>query len=143
MQTVIANIYVAAQTILATMAVGLVAAVGRYMVAHVKNIWAQGVLNRFGDIVVMAVKMLNQTMVDDIKAKSADGTISDEEVKEIGRDLMTTVKGLLSWSLLIRALGFSPGTEAGVAAAESWVTTKAEAAVHDINLQKAVVNANP
>lgn len=97
--------------------------------AKVKNEYLKGVLVRLDDAVFTAVKDLQQTVVDQIKAASADGKITDDEKKEIKRRALEAVKahlGVKGLSEVGTILGLGGG------AVESLLSSKVEAAVHDL-----------
>ncbi len=75
------------------------------------------------------VKNIQQTVVDDIKAASADGKISREEARRIKDNAIQQVLSYLGpkgCTELHGTLGLKDG------AAESFIASKVEAAVHDL-----------
>ena len=97
--------------------------------AKVQNEYLKGVLVRLDDAVFTAVKDLQQTVVEQIKAASADGKITDEEKKQIKDKALAAVKSHLGTKGLAEAasvLGLGGG------ALEGLLSSKVESAVHDL-----------
>ena len=97
--------------------------------AKVQNEYLKGVLVRLDDAVFTAVKDLQQSVVEQIKAASADGKITDEEKKEIKEKAMAAVKSHIGTKGLAEAAKVL-GLEGG--ALEGLLSSKVEAAVHDL-----------
>lgn len=97
--------------------------------AKVQNEYLKGVLVRVDDAVFTAVKDLQQTVVEQIKAASADGKITDDEKKQIKDKALAAVKSHLGTKGLAEAasvLGLGGG------ALEGLLSSKVESAVHDL-----------
>jgi hypothetical protein len=97
--------------------------------AKVKSEYLRGALVRLDDAVFTAVKDLQQSVVEEIKAASADGRITDEEKKRIKEKALASVKshlGTKGLSELATVLGLDGG------AIEGFLSSKVEAAVHDL-----------
>ena len=97
--------------------------------AKVQNEYLKGVLVRVDDAVFTAVKDLQQTVVEQIKAASADGKITDDEKKQIKEKALAAVKSHLGTKGLAEAasvLGLGGG------ALEGLLSSKVESAVHDL-----------
>jgi len=73
--------------------------------AKVQNEYLKGVLVRIDDAVFTAVKDLQQTVVEQIKAASADGKITDDEKKQIKDKALAAVKSHLGTKGLAEAAG--------------------------------------
>lgn len=97
--------------------------------AKVQNEYLKGVLVRLDDAVFTAVKDLQQSVVEQIKAASADGKITDEEKRQIKEKAMAAVKSHLGTRGLAEAAKIL-GLEGG--ALEGLLSSKVEAAVHDL-----------
>jgi hypothetical protein len=105
--------------------------------AKVQNEYLKGVLVRVDDAVFTAVKDLQQTVVEQIKAASADGKITDDEKKQIKDKALAAVKSHLGTKGLAEAasvLGLSGG------ALEGLLSSKVESAVHDLRRSAPPVN---
>lgn len=101
----------------------------------IKHEYLRGVLIRLEDAVVVSVKDLQQTVVEEIKAASADGKISDDEKKRIKEKALASVKshlGTKGLSELATVLGLDGG------AIDGFLSSRVEAAVHD--LRRATAN---
>ena len=97
--------------------------------AKVQNEYLKGVLVRVDDAVFTAVKDLQQTVVEQIKAASADGKITDDEKKQIKEKALGAIRSHLGTKGLTEAanvLGLGGG------ALEGLLSSKVEAAVHDL-----------
>ncbi len=97
--------------------------------AKVRNEYLRGALVRLDDAVFTAVKAIQQDTVAAIKKASADGRLTDDEVTEIRRAAVDSVKaqlGLKGLAELARILGLSDGV------VETFLGNKVEAAVHDL-----------
>ncbi len=108
--------------------------------SKVDNEYLRGVLVRLDDAVVTAVKDLQQTVVAEIKAASADGKISEAEKRRIKDAAVANVKSYLGAKgirVLAEVLGLSGG------ALDSFLGSKVEAAVHDLRLTERAVSAAP
>lgn len=107
----------------------LAARVAALIQARVKNEHLRGVLVRLEDAVFTAVKDVQQSVVDEIKAASADGKISASERQRIKGAAVGNVKSYLGpkgVAELGRVLGLGAGALDGL------IASKVEAAVHDI-----------
>jgi len=108
--------------------------------SKVDNEYLRGVLVRLDDAVVTAVKDLQQTVVAEIKAATADGKISETEKQRIKDAAVANVKSYLGTKgirVLAEVLGLSGGT------LDSFLGSKVEAAVHDLRLTERAVSAAP
>lgn len=97
--------------------------------AKVKSEYLRGALVRLDDAVFTAVKDLQQSVVEEIKAASADGKITEDEKKRIKEKALASVKshlGTKGLSELATVLGLDGG------AIEGFLSSKVEAAVHDL-----------
>jgi hypothetical protein len=95
------------------------------------------VLVRVDDAVFTAVKDLQQTVVEQIKAASADGKITDDEKKQIKEKALAAVKSHLGTKGLAEAasvLGLGGG------ALEGLLSSKVESAVHDLRRSAPAMN---
>jgi hypothetical protein len=97
--------------------------------AKVRSEYLRQVLVRVDEAVFTAVKDLQQSVVEEIKAASADGKITDEEKKRIKERAITSVKSHLG-TKGISEVGTILGLEAG--ALDGFLSSKVEAAVHDL-----------
>jgi len=105
--------------------------------AKIKNEYLKGALVRLDDAILVAVKDLQQSVVDEIKAASADGKISDDEKKRIKEKALANVKahlGTKGLSELATILGLDGGALDGV------LSSRVEAAVHDLRAQTSAIN---
>ena len=103
--------------------------------ARVQNEFLRGVLLRLGDATLTATKELQQTVVDEIKAASADGKIVADERRRIKAAAVANVKSHLGpkgIAEFARILGLADG------ALDALIGAKVEAAVHD--LRRVVTN---
>ena len=97
--------------------------------AKVQNEYLKGVLVRLDDAVFTAVKDLQQSVVEQIKAVSTDGKITDDEKRQIKERAVATVKshiGTKGLAEVAKILGL------GGSALETLLSSKVEAAVHDL-----------
>lgn len=97
--------------------------------AKVQNEYLKGVLVRLDDAVFTAVKDLQQSVVEEIKAASADGKITDDEKRQIKERALASVKSHLGTKGLAEIAKVF-GLEGG--ALETLLSSKVEAAVHDL-----------
>lgn len=100
-----------------------------FIQARIKNEYLRNALVRLEDAVFTAVKELDQTVVAEIKAASADGKITDDEKKRIKEKALASVKshiGTKGLSELAKVLGLESG------ALDGFLSSKVEAAVHDL-----------
>ncbi len=97
--------------------------------AKVKNEYLRGMLVRLDEAVFTAVKDLQQTVVDAIKAATADGKISEIEKQRIKQAAIDNVKSHLGTKGLAE-LGQILGLT--ITSVEGLIASKVEAAVHDI-----------
>ncbi len=97
--------------------------------AKVQNEYLKGVLVRLDDAVFTAVKDMQQTVVEQIKAASADGKITDDEKKQIKEKALAAVKSHLGTKGLAEAAAI---LGLGGSAFEGLLSSKVEAAVHDL-----------
>jgi hypothetical protein len=95
----------------------------------VRSEYLRQVLVRVDEAVYTAVKDVQQSVVEEIKAASADGKITDEEKKRIKERAITSVRSHLG-PKGITEIGTILGLDAG--ALEGFLSSKVEAAVHDI-----------
>jgi len=105
--------------------------------ARVEGELLRGVLIRLADATLTATKELQQTVVDEIKAASADGKISAAERQRIKAAAVANVKshlGRKGVAELARILGLADG------ALDSLIGAKVEAAVHDLRIVANGVN---
>lgn len=131
--------FVILQPVLAAFGVAVLASVGQYIRTHTKNAYAQGVLVRASDLVGSLVKEANQTVVDD--AKEA-GTFDAATQAKVKADLVAKAKEHLGWKglkELAKVLGLGADDGPGVT---SWLSTKAEAAVHDLKVIRSAAEAS-
>jgi hypothetical protein len=106
--------------------------------SKVDNEYLRSVLVRLDDAVITAVKDLQQTVVAEIKAATADGKISEAEKQRIKDAAVANVKSYLGTKgirVLAEVLGLSGG------ALDSFLGSKVEAAVHDLRLTERAVSA--
>lgn len=106
--------------------------------AKVQNEYLKGVLVRLDDAVFTAVKDLQQTVVEQIKVASADGKITDDEKKQIKDRALAAVKSHLGAKGLAEAAGI---LGLGGAALEGLLSSKVEAAVHDLRRSAPATNS--
>jgi len=97
--------------------------------AKVKNEYLRGMLVRLDEAVFTAVKDLQQTVVDAIKAATADGKITETEKQRIKQAAIDNVKSHLGTKGLAE-LGQILGLT--ITSVEGLIASKVEAAVHDI-----------
>jgi len=105
--------------------------------AKVQNEYLKGVLVRLDDAVFTAVKDMQQTVVEQIKAASADGKITDDEKKQIKEKALASVKSHLGTKGLAEAAAI---LGLGGSALEGLLSSKVEAAVHDLRRSTPVAN---
>ena len=111
-----------------------------YIRRAVDNEYLRGVLVRLDEAVINAVKDLQQTVVDELKATTADGKISDAEKKRLKDAAMANVRsylGVKGIGVLAEVLGLSGG------ALDRFLGSKIEAAVHDLRLTTQAVSGRP
>ena len=97
--------------------------------AKVDNEYLKGVLVRLDDAEFTAVKDVQQTVVKAAKAASSDGKLTPDEKKQIKENAIASLKshlGMKGLSELAVVLGLES------AAVESLLSSKVEAAVHDL-----------
>ena len=105
--------------------------------SKVDNEYLRGALVRLDDAVVTAVKDLQQSVVAEIKAASADGKISEAEKRRIKDAAIANVKSYLGTKgirVLAEVLGLSGG------AIDNFLGSKVEAAVHDLRLTERAIS---
>ena len=105
------------------------AKLAQFIRAKVQNEYLQGLLIRLDDAVVTAVKGLEQSVVEQIKAANADGKITNDEKKQIRDAAIAAVKSNLAangLTELAKILGMQD------AAMDGLFSSKIEAAVHDL-----------
>jgi hypothetical protein len=105
--------------------------------SKVDNEYLRGALVRLDDAVLTAVKELQQTVVAEVKAASADGKIDDAERKRIKDTALANVKSYLGpkvLAVLAELLGLSGGT------LEQFLGSRIEAAVHDLRVTERAVS---
>jgi hypothetical protein len=105
--------------------------------AKVQNEYLKGVLVRLDDAVFTAVKDMQQTVVEQIKAASADGKITDDEKKQIKDKALAAVKSHLGTKGLAEAAAI---LGLGGSALEGLLSSKVEAAVHDLRRTAPAMN---
>lgn len=98
--------------------------------ARIKNLNVKSAISSAEDCISTVVLEMAQTVVDDLKAKSADGKLTDEEIKQIKADTLSQVKTLISTDVY-HTLDTVFGD------AESWVKCKIEAAVKKYKIHEA------
>ncbi len=111
----------------------------KLIAAKVRMEYLRGVLIRLDDAVLSAVKEVSQTYVDALKNGRADGTLTDEEsrkAKELALASAKSYLGMKGLSELARVLGLGSGE------AQSLLSSKIEAAVHDLNVVKQVTGGS-
>lgn len=99
--------------------------------ARIDNEYLKGVLLRLDDAVLVAVKELQQTVVSELKAASADGSLDELEQVRVKEAALANVKSYLGpkgLAVLAKILGLSDGS------LEKLLSARIEAAVHDIRL---------
>jgi hypothetical protein len=99
--------------------------------SKVTSEYLRGTLVRLDDAVLTAVKEMQQTLVAEIKAASADGKIDDAEKARIKAAALSNVKSYLGAKglrVLAEVLGLSDGT------VDHFLGSRIEAAVHDLRL---------
>lgn len=114
------------------------AKVAQLISAKVKNEWVRGVIARLDDAVLNAVREVEQSVVDEIKAARADGKLTAAErarVKAQAIDSIRSHLGLKGLGELARVLGLEDGC------LDKLLSTRVEAAVHD--LRRSAVNGVP
>ena len=97
--------------------------------ANVNNSYLRNTLVRVDDAVVTAVKELQQTIVDEIKAANADGNIDDTESERIKSMALANVKSYLGTKGLLmvgKVLGLVGDT------LDRYLGSRIEATVHDL-----------
>ncbi len=97
--------------------------------ARVQNEYLKGLLLRLDDAVLTAVKNLEQSTVEQIKAASADGKITDAEKQQIRAAALAAVKSNLGpkgRTEVVKILGLADEGMDGL------LSSKIEAAVHDL-----------
>jgi len=107
--------------------------------AKVRSEYLRQVLVRLDEAVYTAVKDLQQSVVEEIKAASADGKITDEEKKRIKERALASVRSHLGAKGLSE-VGTILGLDAG--ALDGFLSSKVEAAVHDLR-RAATANGVP
>lgn len=107
--------------------------------AKVRSEYLRQVLVRLDEAVFTAVKDLQQSVVEEIKAASADGKITDEEKKRIKERALASVRSHLG-AKGISEVGAILGLDAG--ALDGFLSSKVEAAVHDLR-RAATANGAP
>lgn len=106
--------------------------------AKVANEYLRGLLVRLDDAVLTAVKDLQQTVVAEVKAASADGKIDDVERERIKSAALANVKSYLGpkgLAVLAELLGLSEDT------LERYLGSRIEAAVHDLRVVDRAVSS--
>lgn len=106
--------------------------------SKVANEYLRGALVRLDDAVLTAVKELQQTVVAEVKAASADGKIDDVERQRIKEVALANVKSYLGpkgLAVLAELLGLSGDT------LERYLGSRIEAAVHDLRVVDRAVSA--
>lgn len=107
----------------------LAAKVAQLISAKVKNEYLRGVLVRLDDAVLAAVREVHQVTVEALKAANADGKLTPEEKAQVKAKAIEAVKshlGMKGLGELAKVLGL------GGDAVEKMLSTRVEAAVHDL-----------
>lgn len=110
------------------------AKIAQYIQAKVKNEYLRGVLVRLDDAVLAAVREVQQVTVEAIKSASADGKLTAEERAGVKQAALNSVKshlGMKGLGELAKVLGLDGG------AVERLLSTRVEAAVHDLKVARA------
>jgi hypothetical protein len=108
--------------------------------AKVKSEYLRQVLVRLDEAVITAVKAIQQSVVEEIKAASADGKITDEEKRRIKERALASAKSHLGTKGLSE-VGTILGLDTG--ALDGFLSSKVEAAVHDIRRAATANGAMP
>jgi hypothetical protein len=104
--------------------------------AMVKNEYLRGVLVRVDTAILAVVREIQQVTVDTIKAARADGKLTPEERAGIQKAALDAVKSYLGPKGLAEITRIFGLDTLGV---ERFLTTRVEAAVHDLKLARASV----
>lgn len=100
----------------------------RLVLAHVKNATVNGVVGRALSEIGDAVLLVGHTYVDDLKAASADGSLTPEEAARAKSDAIDVAKkniGAAGLAKLAKVLGVDD--------LDHWLETKVESAVATVN----------
>lgn len=95
--------------------------------AKIKDAYIKNAVSSAEDCVTTVVLKMAQTVVDDLKVKSADGKLTDDEIKQIQSDSLAEVEKLVS-SDVYNTLGTVFGDT------EAWIKCKIEAEVKKIKM---------
>jgi uncharacterized protein YidB (DUF937 family) len=109
------------------------AKLAQFINARVQNEYLRGVLVRLDDAVLSVVREVNQVTVDAIKSASIDGRLpagTRESIKAAAINAVKSHLGAKGLSELARVLGLDNG------AVDRLLSTRIEAAVHDIKAQQ-------
>lgn len=127
--------------VLAPIVTGLIAWVGlalrNYIAAHTKNEFLKGALIRLDDTILAVVREIEQTVIIGLKAASADGVVTPEEIADIKKQALDTVRAHLGpkgLADLAKVFGLE-GT-----ALDAFISTKIEAAVHSLHAEAPAVD---
>lgn len=104
---------------------------GRLILAQVKNSTLNGIVGRALHEVGDAVLMVGHTYVDDLKADSADGTLTEAEKAKAKADAIAIAKKNLGSDGLAKL-----AKVLGLADLEHWFGTKVESAVATVKASK-------
>jgi len=99
----------------------------KYLWNKIKSDWARGVVSRAYEEIKGAVMEVAQSYADDIKAKNADGKLTQEErdeAKELALKIAKENIGTKGLKRLARILGLD--------SIEQWIANKTEAAVRSL-----------
>lgn len=102
-----------------------------FIKARVNNEYLRGILVRLDDAVVTVVKDLQQTVINEVKAVSADGKITMADKKRIKDLAVANVKSYLGDNgrrVMSDVLGLSDS------AVNGFISSKIESAVHDLRV---------
>lgn len=95
--------------------------------ANIKDSKIRSAISSAEDCVTTVVLEMSQTVVDDLKAKSADGKLTDDEIKAIKSDALEKIKKLISGEIY-NTLSTVFGD------VEAWLNCKIEAEVKKLKL---------
>lgn len=108
--------------------------------SKVANEYLQGVLVRLDDAVITVAKDLQQSVVREIKARSADGKLSGRDRDRIKEEAVANLKTYLGpkgLRVLAKVLSLSG------AALDNFLDSKVEAAVHDLRTTERAISGFP
>ncbi len=105
--------------------------------AKIQNEYLKGVLVRIDDAVFTAVKDLQQTVIEQLKAASADGKLTDDEQKQLKEKALAAVKSHLGTKGIAEAAAI---LGLGGSALDGLLSSKVEGAVHDLRRTASAMN---